>query len=39
LTLELSYDEMGDTAHVCRDWVQIRTFMEHNYDQNTIYFS
>jgi len=39
LTLELSYDEMGDTVHVCRDWVQIRTFMEHNYDQNTIYFS
>ena len=39
LTLDLSHDGLGNTAHVCRDWAQIRTFMERNYDQHTIYFS
>jgi hypothetical protein len=39
LTLDESHGGLGGTAHVCRDWVQIREFMEQNNKKYSVYFT
>jgi hypothetical protein len=38
LTLSSTGYGLGDTAHVCRDWAQIREYLEENYKKFYMYF-
>lgn len=38
LTLEPTHGGTGGITHVCRDWVQVRAYMEQNFKKNKSYF-
>jgi hypothetical protein len=39
ITLEPSHDQLSGTMHVCRDWIQIREFMEQNYKTHPMFYT